>query len=201
MKKLNNDIKIEKSTRAIIFKVAARLFAEKGFNGVSVREISEQSNVTKPVIYYYFGNKQGIYKALIEEGLEYHTEDLKRIADLNIPVKQKLVELVKRRFEISIKHPELTKFVLKLFMPSENLQFLEIYKPQTILHKTILENIIKEGINSGEFGASARPELTVQVIAGVLTHFLLTQLNSNEIILSDDLAEEIIELLFKGLNE
>lgn len=201
MTKKTPDLSIEKSTRATIFKVAARLFAEKGFNGVSVREISEQSRVTKPTIYYYFGNKEGLYKALIEEGLAYHTEDLKQIAALEIPVKEKLTELMKRRFAISKKHPELTKFVIKLFTPSENLPFLDAYKPQAALHKTILEQIIQQGINSGEFGSSARPELAVHVIAGVLMHFLARQLNREKDFLSDRLAEEIVDLLFKGLNE
>ena len=191
----------ESTTRSTIFRAAAKLFAEKGYNGVSMREISEQSRVTKPTIYYYFGNKEGIYKALIREGLDYHKEEMRRIAALKTPVRQKLVELLKRTFQISLKHPELTKFVLKLFIPYENLPFLKSYSPETTIHKKILVDLIQEGINTGEFGVSAKPQLAVEVIGGVLTYFILRQGNSNEIILSDKLAEEIIELLFKGLNE
>jgi len=201
MKALTKNRENESTTRSIIFRAAAKLFAEKGYNGVSMREISERSKVTKPTVYYYFGNKEGIYKALIREGLDYHKEEMRRIAALETPVKQKLVELLKRTFYISLKHPELTKFVLKLFIPSENLPFLENYSPETTMHKKILVDLIQEGIDTGEFGVSAKPQLAVDVIGGVLTYFILRQLNSSDIILSDALAEEIIELLFKGLNE
>jgi TetR/AcrR family transcriptional regulator len=201
MEAVSEKIVNEGTTKTTIFRAAAKLFAEKGYNGVSMREISEQSKVTKPMIYYYFGNKEGIYKELIKESLNYHTEDLKQIAALKIPVKQKLVELMKRRFQICLKYPELTKFVLKLFHQSEHLAFLDGFRPEAELHKHILTDMIQQGINSGEFGASANPELAVQVIAGVLIHFLIRQLSSDEEILSDQLAEEIVELLFKGLNE
>lgn len=197
------DIKLdnETTTKATIFRAAARLFAEKGYNGVSMREISELSRVTKPTIYYYFGNKEGIYKALIKEALTYHTEDLKKISKLNIPVKQKLVELMKRRFQVSCRHPELTKFVLEVFHHYENLPCFNGFKKEVESHGKIFTDMIQEGIKSGEFGASAKPELAVQVIGGVLMHFLITQLNHREQILSDQLAEDIVELLFKGLNE
>jgi AcrR family transcriptional regulator len=201
MKAINEKIENDSTTKATIFRAAAKLFAEKGYNGVSMREISEQSSVTKPTIYYYFGNKEGIYKALIQEALAYHTEDLRQISLLNIPVKQKLVELMKRRFQVSLRHPELTKFVLEIFNHYEKLPFLNgIYK-EVECHGKIFTEMIQEGINSGEFGASAKPELAVEVIGGVLMHFLMNGLHSRQRALSNQLAEDVVELLFKGLNE
>lgn len=194
-------IDTDNTTKATIFKAAARLFAEKGYNGVSMREISERSGVTKPTIYYYFGNKEGIYRTLISEALTYHTEDLKQIASLNIPVKQKLLELMKRRFQVSLRYPELTKFVLEVFAHYERLPCLAGFETSVAAHGKIFEEMIREGINSGEFGASAKPELVVHVIGAVLMHFLMLQLNSPDQILSDQLAEDLVELLFKGLNE
>jgi hypothetical protein len=108
---------------------------------------------------------------------------------------------MKRRFQISLKHPEMAKFVLKMFYRYENLPFLDEFKPEAELHKQILTEMIQEGIDSGEFGASANPELAVHVIAGVLMHFLQRQLISQDILLSNELANDIVELLFKGLNE
>ena len=61
--------------------------------------------------------------------------------------------------------------------------------------------VIKEGIASGEFGMSAKPELAVEIIGGVWQHYIWQQLYTNKIVLTDKLAEEIIEILFKGLNE
>ena len=40
---------------------ARELFARKGYSGTSVREIVAAADVTKPVLYYYFRNKEGLY--------------------------------------------------------------------------------------------------------------------------------------------
>jgi AcrR family transcriptional regulator len=45
--------------------VAARLFAKRGYEATSVREIVEAAGVTKPTLYYYFGSKEGLAQALL----------------------------------------------------------------------------------------------------------------------------------------
>lgn len=47
-----------------ILQVASKMFAEKGFANVSVRDICRQTGTTAPVIYYYFGNKKGLFDAV-----------------------------------------------------------------------------------------------------------------------------------------
>ncbi len=50
---------------AHIARTAARLFAERGYDATSVREIVEAAGVTKPTLYYHFGSKQGLGEALL----------------------------------------------------------------------------------------------------------------------------------------
>jgi len=52
----------ETATR--ILQVASRMFAEKGFANVSVRDICRETGTTAPVIYYYFGSKKGLFDAV-----------------------------------------------------------------------------------------------------------------------------------------
>lgn len=47
-----------------ILQVASKLFAEKGFANVSVRDICKETGTTAPVIYYYFGSKKGLFDAV-----------------------------------------------------------------------------------------------------------------------------------------
>ena len=49
-----------------ILAAAESVFAEKGFNGASVGLIAERANVPKPNVYYYFGNKEDLYRRVIE---------------------------------------------------------------------------------------------------------------------------------------
>jgi AcrR family transcriptional regulator len=50
-----------------ILQVAEQLFADKGFDGTSVRDIAEQASVNLAMISYYFGSKEKLLKSLIEE--------------------------------------------------------------------------------------------------------------------------------------
>jgi AcrR family transcriptional regulator len=49
----------------VIARTAARLFAERGYDATSVREIVEAAGVTKPTLYYHFGSKEGLAQALL----------------------------------------------------------------------------------------------------------------------------------------
>ena len=43
------------------------MFAEKGFANTSVRDICKETGTTAPVIYYYFGNKKGLFDAVVRK--------------------------------------------------------------------------------------------------------------------------------------
>lgn len=49
-----------------ILEVAGRVFAERGYHAASMEEIAARADVTKPMIYAYFGSKERLYVAYIE---------------------------------------------------------------------------------------------------------------------------------------
>jgi len=57
--------------RAHILTVAEQLFAEKGFDGTSVRDIAQLATVNLAMISYYFGSKEKLLEALIEDRAGY----------------------------------------------------------------------------------------------------------------------------------
>ncbi|HEY4068893.1 MAG TPA: CerR family C-terminal domain-containing protein [Burkholderiaceae bacterium] len=50
-------------TRRRIIEVALRLFGERGYEGASTRDIAAAARVNAPALQYYFGNKEGVYRA------------------------------------------------------------------------------------------------------------------------------------------
>ena len=62
---------------------ALELFSAKGYEGVSVNEVTAASGISKPTLYYYFKSKEGLFEAVselyytrlnssLEENSEYH---------------------------------------------------------------------------------------------------------------------------------
>ncbi|MDQ3059933.1 MAG: TetR family transcriptional regulator [Pseudomonadota bacterium] len=77
-------------TMAGILEVATAEFAEKGLSGARIDEIAAATKTSKRMIYYYFGSKEGLYVAVLEEAYRrmrsieaaQHLEDLEPLAAL-----------------------------------------------------------------------------------------------------------------------
>jgi TetR/AcrR family transcriptional regulator len=67
-----------------IIDTASILFAEKSFEGASIREIASQSNVNIAMISYYFGGKEGLYLECIAKFAQGRGEAIQKIL---VPVK------------------------------------------------------------------------------------------------------------------
>ncbi|MBS0220154.1 MAG: CerR family C-terminal domain-containing protein [Proteobacteria bacterium] len=54
-------------TRRRILETALEIFATEGYEGASTRHLAERAGVNLPAIQYYFGSKEGLYRAVIEQ--------------------------------------------------------------------------------------------------------------------------------------
>jgi AcrR family transcriptional regulator len=52
--------------REQLISVGRQLFAERGFDGTSIEEISARAKVSKPVVYEHFGGKEGLYAVVVD---------------------------------------------------------------------------------------------------------------------------------------
>ena len=78
-----NPVKKDENSKARILEAATALFARKGFDGTSIREICKEANVNLCMISYYWGGKQELYQGIIEDLLEKQLEYSKNFLDLN----------------------------------------------------------------------------------------------------------------------
>ncbi|MCX7660543.1 MULTISPECIES: TetR/AcrR family transcriptional regulator [Caldimonas] len=95
-----------------ILEVATREFAAKGLTGARIDEIAELTRTSKRMIYYYFGSKEGLYVAVLEEAYrrirqiegELHLEDL--------PPEEALRTLVAFTFDYQNANPDFIRLVM-----------------------------------------------------------------------------------------
>lgn len=88
----NTDVRKNRQdkTKQILLDRATKLFSQKGYEGVSLRTICADANVSLPMVAYYFGNKAGLYKAVLESLTGIFNRELKKVDLTKIPPKQKL---------------------------------------------------------------------------------------------------------------
>src|SRR3954451_21837342 len=73
-----------------MLRVAPRAFAQRGFHGASVDAIAEGAGISKPMVYAYFGSKEGLYRAVMERARERLLERLAAIAAADGPPEERL---------------------------------------------------------------------------------------------------------------
>ena len=63
---------------------ATKLFAQKGYDGVGIREICKEANANICMISYFWGGKQELYKGIVDNLIEKQTEYAKSFLNLDI---------------------------------------------------------------------------------------------------------------------
>lgn len=71
----------DENSKNKILKAATRLFAQKGFDGTSVREICREAGVNLCMISYYFGGKEELYQGIVEDLVDRQTAYAKTFID------------------------------------------------------------------------------------------------------------------------
>ena len=85
-------------TKTLILDHAVRHFAEKGYDGVSLREISRNAGLNTALIHYHFGNKETVYREVIShylQGLNEQRLDNLRHIDPSLKGKRRLEALIR----------------------------------------------------------------------------------------------------------
>jgi AcrR family transcriptional regulator len=99
-------------TRRNIVEVATREFADKGLSGARVDEIAARTKTSKRMIYYYFGGKEGLYIAVLEEAYR-KIRGVEATLDLaQRPPEEALRTLVAFTFDYYSAHPEFVRLVM-----------------------------------------------------------------------------------------
>ena len=145
-------------TQANILEVAEAEFGEKGLAGARIDEIAAATRTSKRMIYYYFGSKEGLYLAVLEEAYrrvrdiesELHLQDLEP--------EQALRRLVAFTFDHHLAHESYIRLVM-----SENInrgQYLAQSPRIQELNVPAIEaisNLYKRGVANGDFRKGLDP--------------------------------------------
>ena len=154
-----------------ILEVAETLFAEKGFDGTSIRDISKVAKINVAMISYYFGSKERLLQSLIV----YRTTDIKTQLEHLLEEDLEPIEKVNKLIEIYINRINNNKGIYRILhfelsskKREQNLQaFIEFRKGNL----KYLESIIEEGQRKGFFRKDIIIPLITPTILGTFFHF------------------------------
>ncbi|KXH85149.1 TetR/AcrR family transcriptional regulator [Chryseobacterium kwangjuense] len=148
---------------------AEKLFAEKGFEGTSTREISKAANVNISMISYYFGSKEKLYEKLVEyrmnEG-QFFAKDILERTDIN---EWQKIERIVDQFSGRVRHHKcFYRIMQREQLHTENPQIVEFLKQTKMGFISMYSQVLESGLKKGIFTKNPPIYLLHATVSGTL---------------------------------
>ena len=179
---------------------AADLFTRKGYNGTTVREIVAFAGVTKPVLYYYFRNKEGIYIELTREAFTKFETLLDASRKERGSAIERLLRLCDQVFVLFMKNMEVARLMYSIYYgPPQGAPFFD-FDVYHLRFQDTIRWLIKEGIREGQL-TKGNVEDRGWIILGAVNIAMELQLCHPEKAIDSKGLARILHLILKGLRQ
>jgi TetR/AcrR family transcriptional regulator len=189
---------MERSVRDRLLHVAADVFARKGYAATSVNEIVEAAGVTKPVLYYYFDSKEGIFREIFTDALQQFVAALEAPQDASQTVIARLVDLCVRMYDLFSAHLEVARLVHSIYYgPPQGAPPVDMDQFH-LPFQAAIQRLVEEGVRTGEL----RPEPVEDIvwsIMGPVTVCMDIQLCHPEMAPGHDGLIRVLGLICRGI--
>lgn len=108
--------RVKEKKKEEIIKVALKLFAEKGFYKTTIPDIAEALGMSVGNFYNYFESKEELAKYIMQYSSNILGEEIRKISEMDISTREKILLLVRRFIEIAEEKPELIDYFLRVFL-------------------------------------------------------------------------------------
>jgi TetR/AcrR family transcriptional regulator len=183
--------------RERLLTAALDLFNEKGYAATSVRELVAAAGVTKPVLYYYFGNKEGIYLELMQNS--YGTfESLVQGISLTGSARESIIQFCCGLFDVSVQRLALVRLIYAIhYGPPQGAPAfdLEAYFFRML---ELIQQLVRAGIDGGELKPESVEDVSRAIIA-ILTSAINDLLCQREARLDREGMVRMLHLLMNGV--
>lgn len=188
--------------RGKLMEVGTQLFAERGLNGVSVRELSQAAGASISMVSYYFGGKEGLYSAVLQEQFACFDEIETVVGEQAGPVEM-IAAYIRWTIQRHRNNPHLLRFYTsELTNPTP--YFTSIVSPAIGKVIRILVGIVEEGVRLGAFRLDIHAANAVLALAGMVNYYFLST-NATEDLIShspeqdEELVRQYLAIFTRGI--
>lgn len=181
------------TTKGRIERVARREFARHGFEGASIRQITAEARVTKPVLYYYFKNKRDLFLSLLEEAVAPLCDEVEGIAHREALPIQQMERIIAAFKRFAQEKPDEFRLLHRAVERREREVQIMAQKYFRRIFRAI-SRVLNEGIERQDFRSLNVPQTTFSVIA-ILVYYLTRAHVINEVLGRKKGSEDLVEAL------
>ena len=163
---------------------ATKLFAQKGYDGVGIREICKDAGANICMISYFWGGKEGLYQGIIENLVEKQTELAKQFINFDVEpntlTQKEQIDLLHTIFEKMITFAysgNISSHIIRLLLAEQHDKRVELISPLLEYIRKLLASIFERGVNDEEIVYKFLFIISQLNSAMVMPRFSLGQLN------------------------
>jgi AcrR family transcriptional regulator len=155
-----------------IINIAMELFAEKGFEGTSIRELALKANVNIAMVNYYFGTKEKLFEEMVETKIAGMREKIAVLTDDNSLTEiEKIDAIIESYAEQFLSNPDFHRVIQQEMLFSKREGMHEKAISSFIQNTKNFSSIIEKGIRKKVF-KKVDPPLVFATIIGTLNQVL-----------------------------
>ncbi|MCB1871304.1 MAG: TetR/AcrR family transcriptional regulator [Gammaproteobacteria bacterium] len=152
------------SGEAAILEAAEVLFAEKGFDAVSIRAIAGKADVCKANVFHHFGSKEGLYLAVLRSAVTESKQILEELEGASGNQQERLRQFAGRHLRSILGHPHVSRLILREALEGGSERGKELAEKIVGDNFSQLVDLCRAGQKSGEL----RPELDPALVATLM---------------------------------
>jgi len=142
------------ATRQQILEAAARLFAEKGYEGMTMKEIAREVGIKAPSLYAFFENKEDIFLHISRNVMEDHLQLAQAFSgDSDLPVRAQFERLLRTIMNYQLREPLHMKIYIRLLLFPPEVFTIDLKAELHRLEQTereLFSGMFRRGIERGE---------------------------------------------------
>jgi AcrR family transcriptional regulator len=174
-----------------IMEAAEKLFADKGFEGTSVRDIAEGAGVNLAMISYYFGSKEKLMEAMFNHRAASSILQLEEmVQDKTLSPLQKVEKLIDRYIDKLLSQQCFHRIMVREQMVNNNGFIAEQIQEIKKRNQALIKELIAQGQRSGEFRKNIDVSLLMITLVGTISQMVTTQHIYREMNNLQSMAEE-----------
>ena len=181
-----------------IIETAEILFADKGFDGASVRDIANEAGVNVAMISYYFGSKEKLLEALFNYRAEGTTHKLESmLEDRELHSFQKMEVMIDYFIDKFLIQKCFHKIMMREQVASQRTVTTGLIQHFKKRNQLLVKKLIHEGQKTGEFSKNIDVPMLMATLIGTVSNITGTQHFYREINNLQDMPEEQFQKLIK----
>lgn len=179
-----------------ILQAAAKLFAQKGYEATSTREIMEAAGVTKPMLYYYFGSKEGLCRTVLTRFSEHFFTCFQAEIDTPRDPRDTLVEIVWLHFRLILENEDANRLYLMIYFGPDRHKFASIIETNAQKVHALFMQAVDRVAKSGLLRPGCAHDFFMTLHAAI--HLWALEAMEHRATVDHPLAERIVDGLLCG---